>query len=39
MNNDCQKMVMRGRCRPDGAGPLVDARVTKMPLLTKLGMT
>ena len=37
MNNDGQKIVMRGICRPDGAGPLAGARATKMPLLTELG--
>ncbi len=37
MNNDGQKIVMRGRCRPDGAWSLVDFRATKMPLLTELG--
>ncbi len=36
MNNDSQKNVMRGRCRPDGAWPLAGARATKMPLLTEL---
>lgn len=25
MNNDGQKIVMRGICRPDGAGPLAGA--------------
>ena len=38
MNNDGQ-IVMRGICRPDGAGSLADARATKMPLLTELGIT
>jgi len=28
--------MMRGRCRPDGAWLLADARATKMPLLTEL---
>ena len=37
MTNNGQKIVMRGRCRPDGAGPLAGARATKMPLLTELG--
>ena len=37
MNNDGQKIVMRGICRPDGAGPLAGARAAKMPLLTELG--
>ena len=36
MNHDSRKNVMRGRCRPDGAGPLAGARATKMPLLTEL---
>ncbi len=36
MNNNGRKMMMRGRCRLDGAGPLADARATKMPLLTEL---
>jgi hypothetical protein len=35
MNNDGQ-IMMRGRCRPDGAWLLADARATKMPLLTEL---
>jgi len=37
MNQNGQKIVMRGICRPDGAGPLAGARATKMPLLTELG--
>jgi hypothetical protein len=37
MNHDGQKIAMRGRCRPDGAGPLAGARATKMQLLTELG--
>jgi hypothetical protein len=37
MNDDGQKIVMRGICRPDGAGPLAGARATKIPLLTELG--
>jgi hypothetical protein len=37
MNNDGQIIVMRGICRPDGAGLLAGARATKMPLLTELG--
>jgi hypothetical protein len=36
MNDDGQKIVIRGICRPDGAGPLAVARATKMPLLTEL---
>jgi hypothetical protein len=36
MNNASQNIVMRGICRPDGAGPVVDAWATKMPLLTEL---
>ena len=36
MNKDGQKIVMRGICRPDGAGPVAGARATKMPLLAKL---
>jgi len=39
MNHDSQKIVMRGICRPDGAGSLVDARATKRPLLTELKVT
>jgi hypothetical protein len=39
MNSDGQKIVMRGRCRPDGAGPLAGTRATKMPLLTELKTT
>jgi hypothetical protein len=37
MNN--LKIVMRGIGRPDGAWPFVDARATKMPLLTELEST
>ena len=37
MNNDDQKIVMRGICRPDGAGPVGGARAKKMPLLAELG--
>jgi hypothetical protein len=37
MNHEGQKIVMRGRCRPDGAWLLASARATKMPLLTELG--
>ncbi len=37
MNNNGQKIVMRGRCRPDGAWPQVGTRATKMPLLAELG--
>jgi hypothetical protein len=37
MNNDSQKIAMRGICRPDGAWPWVGAWATKMPLLTELG--
>jgi hypothetical protein len=36
MNNHSQTNAMRGICRPYGAGPLVNARATKMPLLTEL---
>jgi hypothetical protein len=36
MNNDGRKILMRGRCRPDGAGPLADWLATKMPLVTEL---
>ena len=36
MNDDGQKIAMRGRCRPDGTGPLADARAIKMPLPTEL---
>jgi hypothetical protein len=36
MNNDGQKIVMCGICRPDGAWPLAGARATKMPLLRGL---
>ena len=37
MNNDGQKIVMRGICRPDGAWPVGGVLATKMPLLTELG--
>jgi hypothetical protein len=37
MNKGGQKFVIGGICRPDGAWPLLNARVTKMPLLTELG--
>jgi hypothetical protein len=37
MNHDGQKIVMRGICRPDGAGPVGGVPATKMPLLTELG--
>ena len=37
MNNDGQKIMMRGICRPDGAGLVGGARATKMPLLTEVG--
>ena len=37
MNHAGRKIAMRGICRPDGAGPVADARATKMPLLTELG--
>ncbi len=37
MNNDGQKIVMRGICRPAGAGPVGGVLATKMPLLTELG--
>jgi hypothetical protein len=37
MNNDGQKIMMHGICRPDGAGPAGNALATKMPLLTELG--
>ena len=36
MNHDGQKIVMRGICRPDGAGPVGGVLATKMPLLTEL---
>jgi hypothetical protein len=36
MNNDCQKIAMRGICRPDGAWPMRGVLATKMPLLTEL---
>jgi phenylalanyl-tRNA synthetase alpha subunit len=37
MNNHGQQIVMRGICRPDGAGSMAGAWATKMPLLTELG--
>jgi len=37
MTNYGQKIVMRGRCRPDGVAPLAGAQAAKMPLLTELG--
>ena len=37
MNHDGQKIVMRGICRPDEAGPVGGVPATKMPLLTELG--
>ena len=37
MNDDGQKIVMRGICRPYGAWPAHGAQATKMPLLTELG--
>lgn len=36
MNHDGRKIVMRGRSRPDGTGPLASARAAKMPLLTEV---
>jgi hypothetical protein len=37
MNNDGQKIAMRGICRPDGAWPVGGMLATKMPLLAELG--
>jgi len=39
MNNDGQKIAMRGICRPYGAWPFGGALATKMPLLTELETT
>ena len=32
MNDDGQKIAMRGICRPDGAGPVDGVLAIKMPL-------
>jgi hypothetical protein len=37
MNHDGHTIAMRGRYRPDGAGPLAGAGTTKMPLLMGMG--